>query len=82
MFDTAFRIACAPLLITQALRVRRSAQSLPEPPGPRSGMLGSGPPLRLAIIGDSSAAGVGAASQKEALGGQLSGALAQQVTLD
>ncbi|TGA92727.1 hypothetical protein [Streptomyces sp. MZ04] len=30
-----------------------------------------GPPLRLAVIGDSLAAGVGAASHEEALSGQL-----------
>lgn len=76
MLDTAFRLAASPLLIAQALRVRRAAQSLPEPDGPREGLCGKGPLLRLGIIGDSSAAGVGASHQSLALSGQLSTALA------
>jgi lysophospholipase L1-like esterase len=81
MIDTGLRAVLSPLLITQALRVRRTAQSLPEAAGPRSGTLGSGPPLRLAIIGDSSAAGVGVADQHAALSGQLTGMLAQDFTV-
>lgn len=38
--------------------------------------MGSGPPLRLLILGDSAAAGVGASTQDEALSGQLAAALA------
>lgn len=81
MFDTAFRLAASPLLLAQALRVRRIAQSLPEADGPREGVLGSGPALRLAIIGDSSAAGVGVAQQSQALAGQLTSALATDYTV-
>ncbi|MEV8015590.1 SGNH/GDSL hydrolase family protein [Streptomyces sp. NPDC086554] len=49
---------------------------LPEAAGNDSGLTGpqrenGGPPLRLAVIGDSLAAGVGAASHDEALSGQL-----------
>lgn len=55
----------------QALLVRRGAQGLPEAAGPRSGICGSGPLLRLRIIGDSSGAGVGVAHQKDALAGQI-----------
>ena len=44
---------------------------LPEPPGNREGVAGNGPPLRVLIAGDSAAAGVGAASQDEALLGRL-----------
>lgn len=44
---------------------------LSEPEGPRSGVIGTGPPLRLLIIGDSSAAGIGVATQSEALLGQV-----------
>ncbi len=44
---------------------------LPEPPGDRQGSRGSGPDLRLLVIGDSAAAGVGAAHQDEALLGRL-----------
>ena len=82
MLDTAARLALSPLLIAQALRIRRIAQSLPEPPGPRAGRSGSGSVLRLAIVGDSSAAGVGATSQAEALSGQLTTALASHFDVD
>lgn len=82
MLDTAARLTLSPLLIAQALRVRRIAQSLPEPPGPRQGRTGSGPLLRLGIVGDSSAAGVGASHQSEALCGQLVAALAAHFTVD
>lgn len=58
-------------MITQALQVRRKALLLPEPKGDRTGANGSGPTLRLLITGDSSAAGVGAGTQSEALSGQL-----------
>ncbi|MFD9910023.1 SGNH/GDSL hydrolase family protein [Streptomyces sp. NPDC059063] len=54
---------------------------LPEASGPGSGVTEprrgyGGPPLRLAVIGDSLAAGVGATTQGEALPGQLAHALA------
>ncbi len=41
-----------PLLIAQAVRVRRNVLRLDEPPGPRSGCEGAGAPLRLLIAGD------------------------------
>jgi len=78
MLDTAAKIALAPLLVAQGLRVRRDALRLPEPPGPRAGESGDGPPLRLLIVGDSSAAGVGAPDQALALSGQLVAALGQR----
>jgi lysophospholipase L1-like esterase len=51
--------------------VRRVTPRLPEPDGPRAGISGEGPTLRLLIAGDSAAAGVGAATQAQALSGQL-----------
>ena len=74
--DVLARAPLLPLLLAQALAVRRKAQILPEPPGARSGTGGSGPQLRLLIVGDSSAAGVGSVSQDDALSGQLVRALA------
>ena len=68
--------ALAPLLALQGRRVRRATPQLPEPPGPHSGTRGVGPPLRLLLVGDSAAAGVGAASQDEALSGRLADELA------
>jgi len=75
--DNAAKLLLAPILIAQALRVRKSAQILPEPPGARQGMSGQGAPLRLLIVGDSSGAGVGADHQSEALSGRLVDALAR-----
>ena len=63
--------ALAPVLALQGRRLRRATPQLPEPPGARSGTRGVGPPLRLLLVGDSATAGVGAASQDEALSGQL-----------
>ncbi len=68
-------VAMAPLLLAQGLRVRRTAMRLAEPPGPRSGTAGDGPPLRLLVAGDSAAAAVGAASQDEGLSGAIVRAL-------
>ena len=70
LFDAAARIALFPLLLVQALRVRRRAEQLPEAQGPRAGVCGNGSPLNLVMIGDSSAAGVGAHHQDQALIGQ------------
>lgn len=71
LIDMPARIALLPLLVAQAVWVRRRALTLPEAAGPRSGAIGDGPPLRLLILGDSSAAGVGAVTQEDALSGQL-----------
>ena len=68
-------IALAPFLIMQALYVRCVTPKLPEPSGKRSGVDGSGPLLRLLILGDSAAAGVGVSTQGQSLSGQLVNAL-------
>jgi len=72
----------SPLLLAQGLHTRRRTPKLPEPPGPRQGVAGSGEPLRLLIIGDSAAAGVGAGDQREALSGQLSDRLAERFRVE
>lgn len=80
--DQILRIPLLPVLAAQALSVRRKAQALPEPPGPRQGRQGQGPRLRLLIAGDSSAAGVGADTQARALLGQLVTFLARDNTVE
>lgn len=80
--DRILRIPLIPLLAVQALMVRTRAQMLPEPAGPRSGHAGVGPPLRLLIAGDSSAAGVGVGKQTEALSGALVARLSQHAEVD
>jgi lysophospholipase L1-like esterase len=72
---TLAAIGLAPFLIAQGLYVRGVTPRLPEPPGERSGIHGSGSPLSLLILGDSAAAGVGVSAQSQALSGQLVSAL-------
>jgi lysophospholipase L1-like esterase len=69
-------VGLSPLLLTQGLWVRKRTPLLPEPAGERDGQLGSGAPLRLLILGDSAAAGVGVTAQADALSGQLTQRLA------
>lgn len=70
-----------PVLLTQGLYVAARASRLPEAEGPRTGTLGSGPDLRMLVLGDSSAAGVGVRRQEDALGGQLAQALSDRFTV-
>ena len=78
----------APVLIAQAKRLRRVALELPEPTGQRHGVAvfadtaSPSRPLSLLITGDSSAAGVGAETQDNALASQLASALAQRIQRD
>lgn len=69
-------LALAPILLAQGRHVRRTVPELPEPDGLRTGVAGSGPLLRLLVVGDSAAAGVGAPTQDEALSGQIAVSLA------
>jgi lysophospholipase L1-like esterase len=76
--SVGLKLALAPVLVAQAVGVRKRAPVLPEAEGPRSGRVGDAddaPPLRLLIAGDSSAAGVGVARQEQALAGHLVRAL-------
>ena len=71
-------LALAPVLIPQGLIARRLALKLPEAAGRRAGACGQGKPLRLLVLGDSAAAGVGATHQRDALSGRIAGTLADQ----
>ena len=82
MSHQAIGLVLSPVLLAQALGVRRRALVLPEASGPRQGTSGSGPRLRLLIVGDSSAAGVGVATQDQALAGQIVAALALRRRVD
>lgn len=74
--DLALALPILPLLILQVAHLRRVTPRLPEPPGNRHGRRGDGTPLRLLILGDSAAAGVGAEHQDQALLGRVVAALA------
>lgn len=64
----AAKLLLGPILLPQARWVRRVALRLPEPVGAREGVVGEGAAaLRLLVVGDSSAAGVGVADQAQAL---------------
>ncbi len=75
-------VLLAPLLLVQGMLTRRRTPRLPEPDGARCGRQGSGATLRLLIVGDSAAAGVGVAHQDLALSGQLVNCLAANCTVD
>ncbi|MGF1683733.1 SGNH/GDSL hydrolase family protein [Photobacterium minamisatsumaniensis] len=72
----------APVLLPQALYVRKSTPRLKEAAGSRNGVAGSGKNLRLLLIGDSAAAGVGAEHQSQALAGRVVNALSDSFQLD
>lgn len=77
VLHVAARLALGPLLYRQAVELRRTAIELPEPQGERSGVAGAGAlRLRLLVAGDSSAAGVGARTQDEALAAPMARRLA------
>ncbi|HSN51841.1 MAG TPA: SGNH/GDSL hydrolase family protein [Woeseiaceae bacterium] len=64
-------IALAPVIVPQGIWTNLRVPTLPEPPGARQGKAGKGPRLRLLIVGDSAAAGVGVSRQEDALMGQV-----------
>ncbi len=70
-------VALAPVLVVQGTGVRRRTPVLPEAAGPRSGVVGGGgPPLTVAVVGESPAAGVGVPTQDDALAARFAAALA------
>ncbi len=71
MLDTLQLIALAPVLIWQGRQVRKNTLRLPEAAGLRTGRVGQGQPLRVLLLGDSAAAGVGVSSQEQAFPWQL-----------
>jgi len=80
MIHVAAKVLLAPVIYAQANRLRATALELPEPPGPREGVAGDGAVvLRLLVTGDSSAAGIGARAQEEALALPLARELAQRL---
>lgn len=82
MLQSLATLALAPVLIAQGLVVRSRALRLPEAAGARTGVQGCGSRLGLLVLGDSAAAGVGAATQDEALVGQLRDRLARHHRVD
>ncbi|MGH1576733.1 SGNH/GDSL hydrolase family protein [Planktotalea sp.] len=79
--DVLARLPLLPVMLLQGILVRRRAIVLPEAAGARQGVVGTGQPLRLLILGDSSAAGVGVEIQQDALSGQVLDRLARSRTV-
>lgn len=78
----AAKFALGPLLLPQSRWLRRNALRLPEAAGPRAGAIGHGAPgLRLLVVGDSSAAGVGVVDQAQALALPLAARLADALAI-
>jgi lysophospholipase L1-like esterase len=73
----AAKLLLSPVIVVQAVATRARLPRLPEAGGAREGAVGRGPRLRLLIVGDSSAAGVGVENQAQALAGHLPHALAR-----
>jgi len=71
-------IPVAPVLVVQAKTLRRTALILPEAALPWSGTIPGPDPLKLLVLGDSTAAGVGAETQSDALPGNLGRELADR----
>ncbi|MGC5698846.1 SGNH/GDSL hydrolase family protein [Pseudomonas sp. NFXW11] len=82
MLELLSKITLGPLLLAQGHYVRWITPKLPEADGLRSGETGQGTALRLLILGDSAAAGVGAGTQQQALAGRLVTQLAKNHRLD
>jgi len=68
----------APVLIYQGKGLRRRIPRLPEAADPAGIAAGRSPGVRLAVLGDSTAAGVGAMRHQDALAGMLAAAVAVQ----
>ncbi len=82
---TLYKLALAPALLLQARTLRSTALRLPEPEGERAGTTQApsntdttGTPLRILVVGDSSAAGVGVAHQHDALAVQVAQCVANK----
>ena len=78
MFLKISTIVLIPSLIIQGNAVKKNTLRLPEPDGNRHGIIGTGKPLSILILGDSAAAGVGVETQKDALLGAVLNQLKNQ----
>jgi lysophospholipase L1-like esterase len=70
-FSRVIALPLAPILFAQGRRLRRTIPRLPDAGLPWTGQLDGRDPLRLLVLGDSTAAGVGATTQADALPGHL-----------
>src|SRR5690349_5238297 len=79
---TALGMLATGVMIGQALIARRSIPTAEHPPPRCDGRYGfenQGTPVRLAVLGDSSAAGYGVDAPRKTLGALLAAGLAEQL---
>ncbi|MCU1551609.1 MAG: hypothetical protein JWR36_2169 [Glaciihabitans sp.] len=67
-----------PVLLAQGRRMRRIIPRLPDAAQPWSGAIAGDDAIRILVLGDSTAAGVGADTQEDALPGNLARALSSE----
>ena len=82
--STSSLVLLGPVLFVQGRHVRRVTPRLPQAAGPQEGTIGTGPdPLRLVVVGESTAMGVGVPEHAAGLAGHtaraLSGAMGRPV---
>ena len=77
-FTRLAALPIAPVLVTQARQLRRDTPRLPDAALPWTGFRAGPDPLRLLVLGDSTAAGVGAETQDEALPGWIAHQIAER----
>lgn len=82
MLNTLSTLLLLPILLPQGIYVRLTTPRLPEASGERAGVIGEGKLLKVMILGDSAAAGVGAECQSQALSGQLVDRLKENYQVD
>jgi lysophospholipase L1-like esterase len=80
LLQLRFWIACLllPVVIPEAIRLRRRIPILPEAQGQRFGKFGEGPPFRLIALGESPVAGATLVEQGQSVGSQLAMYLAEE----
>jgi lysophospholipase L1-like esterase len=77
------RLILAPVLIIQGKQVKKKTPRLPEAQGKRQGIQGNGKKqIRLLILGDSAAAGIGIDRQSSALSGQILTCFGQEYRIE
>ena len=76
------KVLLGPVLLIQGLWIKHKTPRLPEPKIKKQGQVGSGSALKLLLVGDSSAAGVGAATPQDSLLGQLISLLSKSYQLN
>ena len=77
-YSRVIAVLLGAVVLPQARRARREIPALPDAAQPWSGDIAGDDPVNILVLGDSTAAGVGALTQDEALPGNLARALSNE----